>query len=42
MPTEIPWLDAIVKDAGYDTSEVLISCVPFPDEVILGGGGGTA
>jgi len=35
-------LDAILKDAGHETSEVLVSFVPFPDEVILGGGGGSA
>jgi hypothetical protein len=33
-------LDATIKAAGHDPSEVLVSFVPFPDEVILGGGGG--
>jgi hypothetical protein len=32
-------LDAAVKSAGYDPAEVLISFIPCPDEVILGGGG---
>ncbi len=32
-------LDATIKDAGHESSEVLVSFVPFPDEVILGSGG---
>jgi hypothetical protein len=32
-------LDATIDDAGYDAAEVLVSFVPYPDEVILGGGG---
>jgi hypothetical protein len=32
-------LDASIRAAGYDPSEVLVSFVPDPDEVILGGGG---
>ena len=32
-------LDETVKAAGYDPAEVLVSFVPLPDEVILGGGG---
>jgi hypothetical protein len=32
-------LDAAIVEAGYDTAEILISFVPHPDEVILGGGG---
>jgi hypothetical protein len=32
-------LDATLKHAGYDTSEILVAFVPDPDEVILGGGG---
>lgn len=27
-----------VEDQGYDPSEIVLSSVPFPDEVILGGG----
>lgn len=33
-------LDAMIKAAGYDPAEVLVSFVPLPDEVVLGGGGG--
>jgi hypothetical protein len=29
---------AAVEDQGYDPSEIVLSSVPFPDEVILGGG----
>jgi hypothetical protein len=29
---------AAVEDQGYDSSEIVLSSVPFPDEVILGGG----
>ena len=32
-------LDAMIKAAGYDPAEALVSFVPFPDEVVLGGGG---
>jgi hypothetical protein len=32
-------LDAAIDAAGYDGAEVLVSFVPYPDEVILGGGG---
>jgi hypothetical protein len=32
-------LDAAVRAAGYDPAEVLITFVPPPDEIILGGGG---
>jgi hypothetical protein len=32
-------LDATIKAIGYDPAEVLVSFVPSPDEVILGGGG---
>jgi hypothetical protein len=32
-------LDATIRVAGHDPAEVLISFVPDPDEVILGGGG---
>jgi hypothetical protein len=35
-------LDATLRAAGHDTSEVLVSFVPFPDEIILGGGGNGA
>ena len=31
-------LEAAVRTAGYDPAECVISCVPLPDEVILGGG----
>jgi hypothetical protein len=31
-------LDVTLKGAGHDMAEVLVSYVPFPDEVILGGG----
>ena len=31
-------LIATVKAAGHDIEETLIESVPFPDEVILGGG----
>ena len=31
-------LDATLKQAGHDASEILIAFVPDPDEVILGGG----
>lgn len=34
-------LDATIRAAGYDPADVLVSFVPFPDEVILGGGGFT-
>jgi hypothetical protein len=30
---------AAVEVQGYDPSEIVLSSVPFPDEVILGGGG---
>jgi len=29
---------AAVEDQGYDSSEIVLSSVPFPDEVLLGGG----
>ncbi len=29
---------AAVEDLGYDSSEIVLSSVPFPDEVVLGGG----
>ena len=29
---------AAVEDQGYDSSEVVLSSVPFPDEVVIGGG----
>ena len=29
---------AAVEDQGYDSSEIVLSSVPFPDEVVLGGG----
>ena len=29
---------AAVQDQGYDSSEIVLSSVPFPDEVVLGGG----
>jgi hypothetical protein len=32
-------LDQTMKAAGHDPAEILISFVPFPDEVVLGGGG---
>jgi hypothetical protein len=32
-------LDRELQSAGYDTAEVLVSFMPHPDEVILGGGG---
>lgn len=32
-------LDARIKADGYDPADVLITFVPFPDEVVLGGGG---
>jgi hypothetical protein len=32
-------LDATLKHAGYDTSEILVAYVPDPDEVILGHAG---
>jgi hypothetical protein len=32
-------LDHEVTAAGYDPAEVLVSFVPFPDEIVLGGGG---
>jgi hypothetical protein len=31
-------LDTTIRDLGYDPAEVLVSSVPYPDEVILGGG----
>jgi hypothetical protein len=31
-------LDAVVQALGYDPAETVFSFVPFPDEVILGGG----
>jgi hypothetical protein len=31
-------LDATIRDLGYDPAEILVSSVPFPDEIILGGG----
>ncbi len=32
-------LDHVLKAAGHDPADILVSFVPFPDEVILGGGG---
>jgi hypothetical protein len=32
-------LDATIRAAGYNPAEVLITFVPPPDEIILGGGG---
>ena len=32
-------LDEILKTAGYDPSEALVTFVPHADEVVLGGGG---
>jgi hypothetical protein len=32
-------LDAAIQAAGYDPAEVVVSAVPFPDEIILGAGG---
>jgi hypothetical protein len=32
-------LDAAIQAAGYDPAEVVVSAVPFPDEIVLGGGG---
>jgi hypothetical protein len=32
-------LDAAINAAGHDAAEVLVSFVPYPDEVILSGGG---
>lgn len=32
-------LHAAIRAAGFDSSEILVSFVPDPDEVILGGGG---
>ena len=29
---------AAVEDQGYDSSEIVLSSVPFPDEVVLGAG----
>jgi Family of unknown function (DUF5678) len=29
---------AAVEDQGYDSSEIVLSSVPFPDEVVLRGG----
>jgi hypothetical protein len=29
---------AAVEDLGYDSSEIVLGSVPFPDEVVLGGG----
>jgi hypothetical protein len=29
---------AVVEALGYDTSEIVLSSVPFPDEVVLGAG----
>jgi hypothetical protein len=34
-------LDQALQVAGHDTAEVLVSFMPHPDEVILGGGGGS-
>jgi Family of unknown function (DUF5678) len=28
---------AAVEDQGYDSSEIVLSSVPFPDEVVTGG-----
>ena len=32
-------LDATIDAAGYDAADVLVSFVPYPDEIILVGGG---
>jgi hypothetical protein len=32
-------LDTTIKASGHDPADVLVSFVPYPDEVILGGGG---
>ena len=32
-------LDVAIRAAGLDASEILVSFVPDPDEVFLGGGG---
>ena len=32
-------LDGAIKTAGYDPEEILVTFVPHPDEVVLGGGG---
>ena len=29
---------AAVEDQGFDSSEIVLSSVPFPDEVVSGGG----
>jgi hypothetical protein len=28
---------AAVEDQGYDSSDIVLSAVPFPDEVVIGG-----
>ena len=32
-------LEELIKALGYDPAEIVVSSVPYPDEVILGGGG---
>lgn len=32
-------LDAALKEAGYDPAEILVSSVPNPDEIVMGGAG---
>jgi hypothetical protein len=32
-------LDRMLADQGHDTSDILITFVPPPDEILLGGGG---
>jgi hypothetical protein len=32
-------LDELMKAGGHDPAQVVVSFVPFPDEVVLGGGG---
>lgn len=31
-------LDPAIQSAGYDPADCVISCVPLPNEVIIGGG----
>jgi hypothetical protein len=31
-------LDGTIRELGYDPAEILVSSVPYPDEIILGGG----